>query len=58
MMFIGRKNLMRMSYLLLMSFVANRNCYINGRNVRTLRQKMLKNKLHLVTFHENIMVSL
>ena len=43
-----------------MSFkpMGSKHCNTYGRSVWTARRTMLKNKLHLVTFHESILVSL
>ena len=48
------------SYLLLINFLTNRTkqCNTHGRSVWIIRGTILKNKPHLMLFHESILVSL
>ena len=58
-MFIGWKVQMVTSYLLLACFLPKRSKHFNtaGRSEWTFRGTMLKDKLHLVTFHRSIFVN-
>ena len=37
--------------------MGSKHCITNGKSVQTVKGIMLKNKPHLVTFHESILVS-
>ena len=52
---------MMISYQLLMTFfmpMRSKHCITDGTSVWTARRTILKNKPHLVTFHESMLVSI
>ena len=55
---MDRKVHIMASYLLLVTFLRFKHYNTDGRSVWTGRGTLLKNKPHLVTFHETILVSL